>query len=256
MSTTPLPDIPSLNDTYGAVLLGLVAASTLFGFSTVQAFIYLRTHTQTSDLKLWKLSIYGLWFLDALHLALITIMVYHYLITEYLDPIELLQITWSFKANEVVSILMIYSIHVLYTYRLWIMSRGRNCTLPMVVSILVIPTVTATSIILCWAIFRSDLWSDVLNIQWAITLTLANMAAVDIILAASFCYLLSSARTGFGPSDTLVVKIMAFTFDTGLLTSICSLSVLLACVLMSSNLVYVGIDLVVTKLYINSFLAM
>jgi len=152
--------------------------------------------------------------------------------------------------------------------------RGRNCTLPMVVSILVIPSVTTTSIILCWAIFRSDLWSDVLNIQWAITLTLANMAAVDIILAASFCYLLSSARTGFGPSDTLVVKIMAFTFDTGLLTSICSLAVLLACVLMSSNLVYVGIDLVVTKctcpptfssdtsyskpclVYINSFLAM
>ncbi|EIW84251.1 hypothetical protein CONPUDRAFT_142611 [Coniophora puteana RWD-64-598 SS2] len=216
--SAPLLATPSLDDTYGAILIGLVGASTLFGFSTVRSFIYLRNHTHEARFTLWKVVVWMLWFMDTLHLAFIVHMTYVYLITDYADILSLAWVVWSFKAHVVVAVVVI------------------------------IPLIT----VLIWATFNCNLWTDLTHLEWAVYTTFAITAVVDIFIAGSLCYLLASTRTGFASPDSIVLKIMTFVLDTGLLTSICSLTIIITCAAMPHNFIFLGVDLAVIEPMMNA----
>ncbi|OJA19995.1 hypothetical protein AZE42_05639 [Rhizopogon vesiculosus] len=85
-------------------------------------------------MSLYKLVVIWLWMLDALHLALITHCVYYYLVANYANISVLTEIVWSFKLQIVIDIIIVFGVHVLYVYRIWIRSiknspcnSGDNC---------------------------------------------------------------------------------------------------------------------------------
>lgn len=50
----------------------------------------------------------------------------------------------------------------------------------------------------------------------------ALAAAGDVLIAVLLCTLLQQSRTGFRRSDTMINKLILFSINTGLLTSICA----------------------------------
>jgi len=86
---------------------------------------------------------------------------------------------------------------------------------------------------------------------------LANATILDFIFAASFCAHLSQYRkTNFVGINSAISTIIAYTISTNLLTSICSLSTIIACAAMPHNYIYISLELLITKLYVNSYMAM
>ncbi|KAG0692035.1 hypothetical protein DFH29DRAFT_972828 [Suillus ampliporus] len=47
---------------------------------------------------------------------------------------------------------------------------------------------------------------------------------VHLVNASSLCYLLATSRTGFSSTDSLLTKLMAYTINTGCLTSVFSMA--------------------------------
>lgn len=80
-------------------------------------------------------------------------------------------------------------------------------------------------------------------------------AVVDVLIAASLCTLLQRSRTGFKKSDSMISKLMLFTVNTGLLTSIFAVLSLATFLAYPNTLIYVTFFFCLGRLYSNSLLA-
>ncbi|KAG2053468.1 hypothetical protein BDR06DRAFT_956527 [Suillus hirtellus] len=243
-----------LGNTFGALFIGVIFAAILFGLSNIQAFVYFQSHKGTKVL-FPKLAVVSLWIFDALHLFLIVHCVYYYLVVHYADISILTEMVWSFKLQIVIDVVIVYGVHLLYFHRICIFSKGRSRVLPIAVGVIIISG-SGVGIALIWALYQCHMFSDLIKIEWAIFMSLGTIAFVDFVIASSLCYLLAISRTGFSNTDSMITMLMAYIINTGCLTSMCSLSVIITCAVMPYNFIFIGIDFLVAKLYVNSFLAL
>ncbi|KAG1724664.1 hypothetical protein EDB19DRAFT_2043418 [Suillus lakei] len=284
-STQDLTPQLDIGRTFGALFIGATIAAVfvndlltmqsklLFGLSSVQAFVYFQTHRGTGII-FYKLVVIWLWILDALHLALIIHCVYYYLVINYTNIGALTEIIWSFKLQIIIDVFIIYGVHLLYVYRIWIVSKGRSRILAITAGIIVIlgsgvaigNCSNATLVVgsssfnpmpaLIWAIYQCHMFSDLIKIEWSTYMTLGTITFADIVVASSLCYLLATSRTGFSSTDSLITKLMVYIINTGSLTSICSMAVVITCAVMPTNFIFLALEFLVAKLYVNSFLAL
>ncbi|KAJ8583379.1 hypothetical protein M405DRAFT_513577 [Rhizopogon salebrosus TDB-379] len=255
MSTSVLPQVDMTN-TFGAMFIGAILATILFGLSNVQALTYFQTHTsKDTRITFFKLIIMGLWTLDALHLALIIHCVYYYLVTNYAKFDALVEVVWSGKLRIAFDTFTVWVIHFMYAYRVWIVSTGRSRVLSIIVGIIVILS-SGVAIFATVEVYKCRLLTDFTGIEWSTLMYLSVITFVDFVIASSLCYFLATSRTGFSSTDSFLTKLMIYTINTGCLTSMCSMATLIACVVMPNNFVWMAIEFLVTKLYVNSFLAL
>ncbi|CCM02687.1 uncharacterized protein FIBRA_04793 [Fibroporia radiculosa] len=90
----------SLDAALGSAYIGTIAAAILYGFNTMQTFIYYR---QREDNKTRMGMIFFLWILDTLQLAFIVQAVYTYTISGLEDPMVLAQPVWSLTAHVIIT---------------------------------------------------------------------------------------------------------------------------------------------------------
>ncbi|KAG2145836.1 hypothetical protein DEU56DRAFT_910117 [Suillus clintonianus] len=287
MSSSTQDLIPQLHlwTTFGALFIGVNIAAVLFGLSNIQAFIYFQTHKGTG-ISFYKLVVIWLWILDALHLALIVHCMYYYLVTNFGNINALTEIVWSFKAQIVVDVLIVYAVHLLYLYRIWIISEGRSRVIPITVAVIellgsgksitsgfsirLILKLSGVAIALIWAVYQCRLFSDLLDKEWSTYMTLGTTTFVDIVIASSLCYLLATSRTGSSSTDSLITKLMAYIINTGILTRYSFFQTIQYLdsnfmqhmfngnyyYMMPNNFVFLGVEFLLAKLYVNSYLAL
>ncbi|KAH7911250.1 hypothetical protein BJ138DRAFT_1179673 [Hygrophoropsis aurantiaca] len=243
-----------LNSTFGAFFIGFAVASILFGLTSVQALVYFQTHLH-QGITFYKIVICYLWILDAMQLAFIAHMIYHYLVINYANPSVLSVIVWSFQAHIVVDVLIIYAVHLLYVQRLWILSRGRSKILPSLMTAIVIVG-SGVAISLIWAVYQCHVFTDFIQVEWSTFLTLSTTCFLDMTIAGSMCYLLMASRTGFAKTDSFITKLMTYSLHTGLLTSVCSLTVIIINATMPRNFIFLSVNFLTAKLYVNAYLAL
>ncbi|KAG2148021.1 hypothetical protein DEU56DRAFT_783630 [Suillus clintonianus] len=233
-STQDLIPQLQLGNTFGALFIGVIIATMLFGLTNVQAFYYFQTHKGTG-ITFNKLAVRSCFLpiLDALHLALIVHCIYYYLVTNYANISVLIYIVWSLKLQIIVDVLIVFGVHSLYAYRIWLVAKGRARALPITVGIIVILTSGK---------YQCRMFSDLLKIEWATFLTLGTITFVDIVIASTLCYLLATSR--------------ASTSSTHISSSICSMAAVITCAAMPHNLIFLGVEFLLAKLYVNSFLAL
>jgi hypothetical protein len=95
------------------------------------------------------------------------------------------------------------------------------------------------------------------RVQWAGYFVLGHATVLDVVFASSFCAHLSQYRkTNFPGINSAISTIVAYTVSTNLLTSICSLSVIILCATMPGSFTFLAVEFLLTKLYVNSYMAM
>ncbi|KAH0826781.1 hypothetical protein J3R83DRAFT_5196 [Lanmaoa asiatica] len=80
-------------------------------------------------------------------------------------------------------------------------------------------------------------------------------AAGDLLIAVLLCYMLQTSRTGFRKSHTLINKLMVFSINTGLLTSLFALASLVSIAVWPQSFIYITFYFCIGRLYCNSLLA-
>ncbi|KIK35741.1 hypothetical protein CY34DRAFT_560540 [Suillus luteus UH-Slu-Lm8-n1] len=249
-----LPQV-DLGVTFGALYIGVTLSAVLFGLTNVQIFIYVQMHRDTK-MSFFKLIVIWLWILDGLHLALVIHCIYYYLVTNYANFNALTEVVWSLKLQVVFDFLIILTVHFSYAYRIWIVSRGRSRVLPTVIICIVVVLSLGISIPVVWVEYQCRVFQNMIAIEWTAYLTLSSMAFADILIASSLCYLLATSRTGFSSTGSFITKLMGYIVSTGCLTSACSMIAVITCAVMPNNFIFVSLEFIVTKLYVNSFMAL
>ncbi|KAG1852379.1 hypothetical protein C8R48DRAFT_724675, partial [Suillus tomentosus] len=101
--------------------------------------------------------------------------------------------------------------------------------------------------------FQCHLFSDLIRVEWATYMVLTVISCGDVLNASLLCYLLATSRTGFSITDSSIQKLTGLIIETGCLTSSESR---LQCAVMPKNYVFLSLECLMAKLYVNSFIAL
>ncbi|KZT02010.1 uncharacterized protein LAESUDRAFT_445568 [Laetiporus sulphureus 93-53] len=238
----------------GAFLITICVAMVFYGMSTIQAYVYWWNYPN-DPLKI-KIVVAVIWLLETLHSVFCLHVVYSYLIIDFGDLAKVEQIVWSAPIPVLIAVLIAAIVQGFFIHRLWILS-AKNRFLTSVATTLLflrvgtgIGTVTLSWEILEWATFRTAL-GPLITLTWGVSLA----AAEDIIIAVSLIYYLQKSHGRTRSTDHLIRTLQTYTINTGSLTMLTSIVILMTFVFYKGSLIFMGMVSIQGKLYANSFLA-
>ncbi|PBK81098.1 hypothetical protein ARMGADRAFT_1020526 [Armillaria gallica] len=258
MSSQPSPVIPSLGSTFGALFVGATIAAILFGIMNLQVLIYFKKYP--NDWSLYRHSVALFWVLDTVHVALGTHALYHYLIDmsgNLLGSLEV-NIIWSMRVQLVVKVWTIVLVQGVYAIRLWKLGIHFHKIVPWFVFLAVAASLGA-GIFLSSDIYVTPSLASVSIINRSIYTFYSMIITADLIIALMMCYYLRKSRSAlFNSTSTadLLLGLMRLVLVSGIATSACSLFSLFTYIKWPKTLIFVAIDFILPRLYINSLLAM
>ncbi|KAJ6624831.1 hypothetical protein B0H10DRAFT_2212241 [Mycena sp. CBHHK59/15] len=234
-----------IDKTLGAGFIGVVVAAGLHGVSCVQAWYY---YTHQKDHWPLKCLVATVMLFDTVHQALISHTVYTYLITNYNNSAELLDIVWSLLVE-----VLFNGLTALFVQRLAFVYGDPRFTHAMQLSLVL----SEFGCVLAYVAMslRLHTFAELAELK-ALSITVNALAvASDVFIAASLVTLLRRSRTGFTRSDTMIKKLVAFAINTGVVTSVCASASLISILIAPNTFIYILFFFCMGRLYCNSLLA-
>ncbi|KAF9247140.1 hypothetical protein BU15DRAFT_69979 [Melanogaster broomeanus] len=240
-----------LDNTFGAFLIGLVVSAVLYGVTCVQTYYYY-TH-YPKDPWYIKLLVGAALVSDTCHQALITHSAYTYLVTDFGNLVGITKLVWSLIVEVLFNgftAFMVQSFLAMRVYRL----SNKSYLATSSVMVLVIGEFVLLLIYVGKAL-PMDTFVELAELKVLSMSINAVAAAGDVLIAIFLCVLLQKSRTGFRKSDTMINKLILFSMNTGLLTSICAVASLVSISVWPNTFIYIMFYFCLGRLYCNSLLA-
>jgi len=90
----------------------------------------------------------------------------------------------------------------------------------------------------------------------ALSMTVNVLAvAGDVLITVAFCVLLHRSRNSLRRSNTMINMLIAFSVQTGMLTSLCAIDSLISIAVSPNTFIYISFYFLLGRLYCNSLLA-
>ncbi|KAF8715644.1 hypothetical protein AX14_012524 [Amanita brunnescens Koide BX004] len=240
-------------NTLGALLVGSFAAAALTGITTVQIFLYFKLYP--SDKIGLKIFAFVIWFLDLTHTVLIGRTVWRGLIVHFGAMDRAQALPWPLALTIVDTAVLTIIVHCFFIYRIHILTN-HNYLISMPLSLLALSRLVFACLATYQMITLKLLHAFVRRYRWTFTGDLLISAVMDVIITISLCYLLRRSQKSLPSSLGLVLdSLILYTFETGALTCIATLTVLIYWLAIPTNLVFMSLYFVIIKLYANSLLA-
>ncbi|KAJ7433615.1 hypothetical protein B0H11DRAFT_2296754 [Mycena galericulata] len=267
MPSATLDPGAALDNTMGSMLLGVILSAVLYGISVLQCLFYFTRYDR--DPQLLKALVAATVFLDSLHLAFVMhtgtrvdknlaakmthFPVYHYLITNYYNNDALEVMVWSVSLEAVPTGVTAALVQSFYAYRVWRMSH-HNVLLTGLILILVMATAACGT---AWVVLalEAQTYERLLRIS-PLTISInALSTGVDVIITTTLCTMLYQTRPMSLATETMINRLILFTINTGLLTSLCAVASLISLIVSPKTLIYASFYFCIGRLYSNALLA-
>ncbi|KZV66369.1 hypothetical protein PENSPDRAFT_612761 [Peniophora sp. CONT] len=239
-----------VNPTLGAMHIGVSSAGFLFGLTTAQA-VYYYTHYQR-DPWYFKLLVGWTVFLDLFHQICIEHNGYMYEIVNWDNPLALLEAWWSLRAGVFTLGLITFTVQSFYVWRIWQLSKGYY--FPAFVSLLALATFCTTMYWFKVVLGLKNL-SEIVGVQYLQTTVNALAGGTDIVIALCMVWYLRHRRTGFEKTDGILGRLMVLCVNTGALTSITAIWVIISSSVWPQTQIYILFYYFLARFYSNSLLA-
>jgi hypothetical protein len=245
------PSGATISNTIGAVVIGWGISSLFFGMLCIQVWTYFQRYP--NDHWSYKVLVIALWSLEALHQAFVGHIAWFYVVQNFGSFLELLKPpVWTLSVQTLLGSLVGTIVKICFGMRVWKFSRGNYLVTGLIIGMAIAQF--ATAILYTLKSFHLHLGqADQIKTIGSVALSLGVFT--DVFTAASLSYFLHKMRTGFKRSDTLINRLIIYSVNTGTLTSVFSAAVLASYNLMPSNLIYIGIYFILSKLFANSCVA-
>jgi hypothetical protein len=245
-----MPPSIDLTTTFGALLIGVIVSAALYGVTCIQTFYYFNNYND----GLWaKILIVVLWVLETVHSIFASHAVYWFVITNYNNPAGLAKATWSAILTIPVSAIIMFLVHLFYAKRVWHMSQ-KNLPLTGIIVLLACAH-AALGIVIPVKSFELQYFAAFSKNTVIVDSSLALAVATDVLIATSLSYYLHTSRSGVKRTDTLINKLLVYTINNGILTSVFDIITVVLVTTEVDNLEYLAIFQVVGNLYTNSMMA-
>ncbi|KAF9456684.1 hypothetical protein BDZ94DRAFT_1275050 [Collybia nuda] len=246
-----VPVIPKLDNTMGAIFVGVLMGAALWGISCMQTFEYFSNFPNDSLGS--KVMIAALFILDTVHQIFMSHVLYTYLVTHFFNPAYLNVVVWSLVAQVIASAFIGFIVQSFFVYRIWILSQN-NIPIVAFVMMLVFAEfgLTTAYFIKGLSVTTFTELPRLLRLSQSVN---AVAAAGDILIAASLIFILYRSKTGFSRSDSIVNQLILYSLNTGFLTSVCALLSLITITVYPATFLFITFYTPLSRLYTNSVLA-
>lgn len=241
----------TFDPTVGAVEIGVMISIFLFGLVSVQTFGYYKKFSNDP----WQLRTFVgvIWTLELTHCALSAHSVYWVTVTNFGRTAVLNEIPPALGASVALSGIIGPAIQAFFAHR--VLRLSRSWIIPSICWLLCILR-CASLLVVTGASYTSD---TLLHFKhkwdWILVTSLAISTAVDVLIAGSLCYFLWKRRDGaFARTTTVVDQLIMWSIQTGLLTSIGTV-VMLILFLVVHNHAWLAVFFVISRLFSNSLMA-
>ncbi|KAF9063744.1 hypothetical protein BDP27DRAFT_1405646 [Rhodocollybia butyracea] len=246
--------VPSLDKTYGAMLVGIFFSMFLQGVLTLQTVTYYDSYPK--DQAWTKLVVATVWCFDTFQLILIAQSAYHYLISNWGIPSALLVSTWELDLNVTFIGLSTFVCQLFFLRRIWVFSGkkmkhiiivgllGALCAVTLIVDVVAMVSVLKNSSV---AEFGSQ--------KVTILVAFISGAVADVSIALLLSYYIRRNKGGFKKTDSIITLIIRYTITTGVVTSLLGIFTLVAYFLSPDGLIFIGMHFCLGRLYTNALLA-
>jgi hypothetical protein len=251
LSSITLPTSPA--STFGAIFLGSVISAMCYGMTNIQALIYFSSYSK--DPRIYKFSAAALWFLDTFHFIISIQAVYYYLVGDTFRTVPPIDIIWSIKLQTIINVVIVLIVQSLYALRLWKLSGIHHIILGYLAAGIILIGF-AVGIVLAYEVNTLNSFLEINSISWAIIACFSTAAGIDTIIAISIFICIKRTQFVLPRLSSTLSSVLVYTLASGLLTSLCSIAALLCYIFMPNNFIFYSLGFVLTRLYINSFLAL
>lgn len=244
----------SVEHLVGGFFVLVLLAIMLYGILTTQAYVYWWNYANDSRLSRWTVAV--LMILETIHTGFCFAALYDYVIIDFNDVLKVDDIVWTYATSVIAAIIVATIVQSFFIHRIWILSK-RSVLITSIPAFLlffkaVLGLATASYMykLRTWAEFRGKIMPLSL---FASSLSLA--AAVDLIISTMLIVNLQQSRTGSHRTDHIIKLVQLYAINTGALTMLVSLAIILTFALLKDSLVFAGLVEVQSKLYTIAFLA-
>ncbi|KAL1941002.1 hypothetical protein VTO73DRAFT_7638 [Trametes versicolor] len=230
--------IPSLDSTIGAVLLGAIFGSMLYGLTVHQTYRYFKLYPK--DRLFLKSLVLTILVFETLHTAVWIVVIYRYAITDAFNLVNILRSHWSIPLTFLIT-------SILAIGGLLLGPRSTTQVISMFGGL-------AAGI---EAFLAAPFIVDLQKFSWLVSSAYGFDVVTDVILTSTLVLALHNMRTGFerlyrGYSDSVCDQ---YWFADKEHYSIISIIAFIFAIVIPGNLIYAAVSIVGSKLYANSVLA-
>ncbi|KAJ7929560.1 hypothetical protein B0H13DRAFT_2310488 [Mycena leptocephala] len=191
--------------------------------------------------------------LDTLHLALLSHSFYSTTVTNFGDYVELVQAPWSLLAEVFVGVLSATLVQFFYAYRIYTISK-KSLVFPVIIGICSLAQL-ALGIAYMHKAFQVKFFKDAKADVPYSTSGLAFEAGCDVLIAGAMIYHLLRNKTGFQKTNKAINLLVAYSLNSGALTSVFAICPLATLVALPSTLIYAPFFFILVRLYGLSFMS-
>ncbi|KAJ4466290.1 hypothetical protein J3R30DRAFT_3390625 [Lentinula aciculospora] len=250
-----MPDFP-VAQTLGVLELGILISGVLFGVFTTQVYIYYKNFpAETLWIKAGLVG--GMWLLELGHTICIFHAVYFYTVMTYGNPSAILQIPVSIGVGVAFHAIVIVMVQGYFAYRI-ARFGGRPYILPIILCGQLLAQLVGVLTLSYKAITIATKSLEIYNRKWGwlIECTLCIRSAVDILTSCTLVFYLWKERSQVFKKMTMIVdKLILWTIETGIVTSMLGIVLLIFYIVMPTNYVWLGLFMILPKVYSNTMLA-
>ncbi|TFK87115.1 hypothetical protein K466DRAFT_127255 [Polyporus arcularius HHB13444] len=245
-----LPQLPALDNTFGALLIGTFIGLMQYGWTAHQCYNYFRTYQ--NDMWLLKGLVTVVLVLETFHSVLCMHFCYYYLTSNYFKPAALAQGVWSINLLGVSTGAVILISQLFFLRRVYLIGRKFR---PLVAfcGVLLLTEFGFATAVTVDTFLHPTLHNS--NQAWMNSAGVGIAALADTLLTAALTFSLHQSRTGIKRTDGIIDLLILYAINTGLVTGIFNILSFVFAIAMPNNLIYAGLDIVATKLYANSLMA-
>ncbi|KAN0135363.1 hypothetical protein V8E53_006928 [Lactarius tabidus] len=242
--------VVDLRDTLGAALIGFLVSTVLFGLTLGQTWLYY-WYYWTKDRKALKIFIAFITILDTILTIITAYAMYWYLIPNFGNVAAGHKWVLSVQAN--MTAISATAVELYYARRIYVVSQT-------IFPALVIVILCILGNVLGFYVAAKQLTTQV-NVRYKTLIAFGYLGmgetiVVDVLITAMMTWALYRKKTGFARTDSVIMTLMAYTINTGLLTTILGTVMVILFITSPDSLVPEAIFWVTSKCYVNSVLAM
>ncbi|EIN08905.1 hypothetical protein PUNSTDRAFT_52369 [Punctularia strigosozonata HHB-11173 SS5] len=242
---------PHYDLSLGVLQIGALISTLLYGVMNMQAYTYYTTDVQ--GCRRVRALATLVWFLETLHVVVSWIYLYSITVIHYGQPAYLTIIPWSLSSAVVIGGAVATVAQAFFTYRLWRLSHSVHLaiigwTLALIhFAAIVTAGVTAMN--------SAHLGAFMDKYMWIALVAISDSLLLDVFNTIGLCYYLNAQQSGFDSPSPMLDKIIAWTLETSLITSVVCSVMLISCAAMPRGALWIAVDMFYAKIFSNSLFA-
>jgi hypothetical protein len=233
----------------GVLLIGLFFNTYLYGLVTYQFIVYY--NTKFND-RLWIKAVVGsLFVLDTIHSAVAIFAAWELCVTNYGNPASLASVSWTIPFTAVATALAAIITQFFLGHRVYVLTKN----IPVTVAIGVLSILGF--IFGTYAGIYSGILKEVAKftpLEPLVICWLGFQTAADLLITSVLCFVLSSSRTGFRRTDTIINRLIRGAVQTGVFACIFALADMFSFLLHRETYLYAMFAYPLGRIYTNTLL--